>query len=215
MLHTGEILSQHELQWSLPLLNSHNVTGMKVKCLNEDKHFVIDLKDMAACVAVSSKWVYQAGIFIFLNKFNLHYSHPLLTVVSITPENNVHLVFHTSVDGSWVILLSICTTGSNPAPIEIKSPDLDKNTVSNIPVAIVASNRPHYLYRAIRSMLSAHGAKKGLFTVYIDGFFEEPAAVAKLFDLKVVQHVPISSKNARISQVCMMANWENFELWLI
>jgi beta-1,2-N-acetylglucosaminyltransferase len=55
-------------------------------------------------------------------------------------------------------------------------------------------------------MLSAHGAKKGLFTVYIDGFFEEPAAVAKLFDLKVVQHVPISSKNARISQVCMMAN---------
>ena len=40
--------------------------------------------------------------------------------------------------------------------------------------------------------------------MYIDGFFEEPAAVAKLFDLKVVQHVPISSKNARISQVCRM-----------
>ena len=40
--------------------------------------------------------------------------------------------------------------------------------------------------------------------MYIDGFFEEPAAVAKLFDLKVVQHVPISSKNARISQVCEM-----------
>ena len=40
--------------------------------------------------------------------------------------------------------------------------------------------------------------------MYIDGFFEEPAAVAKLFDLKVVQHVPISSKNARISQVCGM-----------
>ena len=96
--------------------------------------------------------------------------------------------------------------GSNPAPINIKSPDLDKSTVSQIPVAIVASNRPHYLYRSIRSMLSAHGAKKELFTVYIDGFFEEPAAVAKLFDLKVVQHVPISSKNARISQVCVMAN---------
>ncbi|XP_028393011.1 protein O-linked-mannose beta-1,2-N-acetylglucosaminyltransferase 1-like [Dendronephthya gigantea] len=94
---------------------------------------------------------------------------------------------------------SVCSC-SNPAPIDILSADIDKSTISRIPVAIVASNRPHYLYRAIRSMLSAHGAKKELFTVFVDGFFEEPAAVAKLFDLKVVQHVPISSKNARISQ---------------
>ena len=42
--------------------------------------------------------------------------------------------------------------------------------------------------------------------LYVDGFFEEPAAVAKLFDLKVVQHVPISSKNARISQVSRRRN---------
>ena len=113
----------------------------------------------------------------------------------------------------WIILKPALTTillpfsvGSNPAPIDIRSADLEKNTVSNIPVAIVASNRPHYLYRAIRSILSAHGARKDLLTVYVDGFFEEPAAVAKLFDLKVVQHVPISSKNARISQVSRRRN---------
>ena len=91
--------------------------------------------------------------------------------------------------------------GSNPAPINIKSQELSENRVSNIPVAVVASNRPHYLYRAIRSILSAHGAKKELITVFIDGFFEEPAAVSRLFNIKVIQHVPISSKNARISQV--------------
>ena len=73
--------------------------------------------------------------------------------------------------------------------------------MAQIPVAVIASNRANYLYRGLRSMLSANGAKKELFTVFIDGFFEEPAAVAKLFDVKVVQHVPISSKNARISQV--------------
>ena len=101
----------------------------------------------------------------------------------------------------------LASLGSNPAAIHLKSPDLDKSTVSSIPVAIVASNRPHYLYRAIRSVLSAHGAKKELITVFIDGFFEEPAAVAKLFDLKVVQHVPISSKNARISQVCEILDY--------
>ena len=91
--------------------------------------------------------------------------------------------------------------GSNPAPIDVKSQELSENRLSNIPVAVVASNHPHYLYRAIRSILSAHGAKKELITVFIDGFFEEPAAVSRLFNIKIIQHVPISSKNARISQV--------------
>ena len=73
--------------------------------------------------------------------------------------------------------------------------------MADIPVTIIASNRGHYLYRGLTSMLSAHGAKKELFTVFIDGFFEEPVAVAKLFGIRVVQHIPISSRNARISQV--------------
>ncbi|XP_046860055.1 protein O-linked-mannose beta-1,2-N-acetylglucosaminyltransferase 1-like [Xenia sp. Carnegie-2017] len=94
---------------------------------------------------------------------------------------------------------SVCSC-NNPAPIEIKTTPLKLEKVQDIPVAVIASNRPHYLYRGLRSMLSAHGAKKELFTVFIDGFFEEPAAVARLYDVKVVQHIPISSKNARISQ---------------
>ena len=91
--------------------------------------------------------------------------------------------------------------GNNPAPIDIKSPPLNLEKVQDIPVAVIASNRPHYLYRGLRSMLSAHGAKKELFTVFIDGCFDEPAAVARLYDVKVVQHVPISYAVSRISQV--------------
>ena len=92
---------------------------------------------------------------------------------------------------------------SNPAPIDLTSPPLSENRLSNIPVAVIASNRPYYLFRSLRSMLSAHGAKKELFTVFIDGFFEEPAAVAQLFGIKSVQHGPISTATARISQVCI------------
>ena len=38
-------------------------------------------------------------------------------------------------------------------------------------------------------------------TVFIDGFFDEPASVARMFGLKVNQHEGVSSKNSRICQV--------------
>ena len=69
-----------------------------------------------------------------------------------------------------------------------------------VPVAIIASNRPAYLYRMLRSLLSARGARPEMITVFIDGFYEEPLAVAKLFGLRGIQHTPIGVKNARISQ---------------
>ncbi|EDO45785.1 predicted protein [Nematostella vectensis] len=94
---------------------------------------------------------------------------------------------------------SVCSC-TNPAEIDIKSDPLPGNALLELPVAIIASNRPHYLYRMIRSMLSASGADPKMVTVFIDGYFEEPLAVAKLFGLRGIQHTPISSKNARISQ---------------
>ena len=51
-----------------------------------------------------------------------------------------------------------------------------------------------------RSLLSADGANPEMITVFIDGFYEEPLAVAKLFGLRGIQHTPIGVKNARISQ---------------
>jgi protein O-linked-mannose beta-1,2-N-acetylglucosaminyltransferase 1 len=52
----------------------------------------------------------------------------------------------------------------------------------------------------LRSLLSAQGANKDMITVFIDGYFEEPLEVTKLFGLKGIQHTPIGAKNARISQ---------------
>lgn len=94
---------------------------------------------------------------------------------------------------------SVCSC-SNPAPLDIKSDPLPNGKQMTLPVAIIASNRPNYLYRMLRSVLSAQGADATKMTVFIDGYFEEPLAVARLFGIRGIQHTPISSKNARISQ---------------
>ncbi|ODM98945.1 Protein O-linked-mannose beta-1,2-N-acetylglucosaminyltransferase 1, partial [Orchesella cincta] len=37
-------------------------------------------------------------------------------------------------------------------------------------------------------------------TVFIDGYYQEPMAVSKLFGLRGIQHTPLGQRNARISQ---------------
>lgn len=94
---------------------------------------------------------------------------------------------------------SICSC-KDPAPIEFNPDPLPNNNVYNIPVAVIAGNRPNYLYRMLRSLLSSHGVNPQMITVFIDGYYEEPMDVVDLFGLKGVQHTPISIKNARVSQ---------------
>ncbi|KAL4634981.1 protein O-linked-mannose beta-1,2-N-acetylglucosaminyltransferase 1 isoform X1 [Arapaima gigas] len=94
---------------------------------------------------------------------------------------------------------SICSC-KDPAPIEFNPDTLPGNNVYDVPVAVIAGNRPNYLYRMLRSLLSAHGVNPQMITVFIDGYYEEPMDVVELFGLKGVQHTPISIKNARVSQ---------------
>ncbi|XP_026121001.1 protein O-linked-mannose beta-1,2-N-acetylglucosaminyltransferase 1-like [Carassius auratus] len=94
---------------------------------------------------------------------------------------------------------SICSC-KDPAPIEFNPDLLPNNNVYNVPVAVIAGNRPNYLYRMLRSLLSSHGVNPQMITVFIDGYYEEPMDVVDLFGLKGVQHTPISIKNARVSQ---------------
>ena len=94
---------------------------------------------------------------------------------------------------------SVCSC-QDPSPISFSPPPVLNNQIANVPTAIIASNRPHYLYRMIRTLLSANGANPDMITVFIDGFYDEPLAVAELFGLRGVQHAPIGVRNARISQ---------------
>ncbi|CAG0914343.1 unnamed protein product [Notodromas monacha] len=84
--------------------------------------------------------------------------------------------------------------------LSVSKLQLANNRVEKVPVAIIASNRPHYLYRMLRSLLAAKGANPEMITVFIDGYFEEPLAVARLFGLRGIQHTPLGTKSGRISQ---------------
>eukprot|EP00057_Strongylocentrotus_purpuratus_P023346 XP_011677820.1 PREDICTED: protein O-linked-mannose beta-1,2-N-acetylglucosaminyltransferase 1 [Strongylocentrotus purpuratus] len=94
---------------------------------------------------------------------------------------------------------SLCSC-EDPAPIEMNPEQLINNRVFNVPVIVVASNRPNYLYRMLSTLLSAQGVNPEMIVVFIDGYFEEPLEVVKLFGLKGIQHTPLGVKNARISQ---------------
>lgn len=112
-----------------------------------------------------------------------------------TELNRRRKIFCSKVEGYG----SICSC-KDPAPIEFNPEPLQNNKVHEVPVAVIAGNRPNYLYRMLRSLLSAHGVNPHMITVFIDGYYEEPMDVVELFGLKGVQHTPISIKNARVSQ---------------
>ena len=107
---------------------------------------------------------------------------------------------------------SVCSC-SDPSPIMFNPPPVLNNQISDVPVAIIASNRPHYLYRMLRTLLSANGANPDMITVFIDGFYDEPLAVAELFGLRGVQHAPIGVRNARISQHYKSSLSSTFQLF--
>ena len=107
---------------------------------------------------------------------------------------------------------SVCSC-EDPSPIIFSPPPVLNNQISDVPVAIIASNRPHYLYRMLRTLLSANGANPDMITVFIDGFYDEPLAVAELFGLRGIQHAPIGVRNARISQHYKSSLSSTFQLF--
>lgn len=94
---------------------------------------------------------------------------------------------------------SVCSC-SDPLPIRFASSFDPLSAISSVPIAIIASNRPHYLYRMLRTLLSTPGCNPSMVTVFIDGYYEEPLQISKLFGLRGVQHTPLGSGNGRISQ---------------
>lgn len=94
---------------------------------------------------------------------------------------------------------SVCNC-QNPAPIEFTPKPLESGKLLDVPVAVIASNRPHYLYRMLRTMLQTPGVPVGKITVFIDGFFDDPMEVCRLLNVRGIQHSPLGVGNARITQ---------------
>ena len=91
--------------------------------------------------------------------------------------------------------------GEDPDSLVFDPPPLPDGSRIDLPVLIMASNRPHYLFRMLQSLRRVEGLNAAMVTVFIDGFLEEPALLAGLYKLKVDQHEGVSQRNARIAQV--------------
>ena len=85
--------------------------------------------------------------------------------------------------------------------LDFNPPAFQDGSRLKLPLAIMASNRPSYLLRMLLSLRSVEGLDPSLVTVFVDGFFDEPSSVAKLFELNVEQHAGAGRLNSRISQV--------------
>ncbi|EDO45873.1 predicted protein [Nematostella vectensis] len=87
-----------------------------------------------------------------------------------------------------------------PSIIDMDPPTLEGGGRVKLPIAVMASRRPHYLFRMLKTLHGVVGLDPSMVTVFIDGFYDEPASIAKLFNLRVDAHAPISKLNSRIAQ---------------
>ena len=97
--------------------------------------------------------------------------------------------------------------GKDPDSINFDPPTLEDGSRVELPVLVMAGNRPQYLFRMLKTLRGVQGLIPSMVTVFIDGFFDEPALVAGLLGLKVEQHEGVSTKNSRICQV--RVKWES------
>ena len=95
--------------------------------------------------------------------------------------------------------------GDHPVSLEFNPSAFQDGSRLQLPMAIMAGNRPSYLLRMLFSLRRVEGLDPSLVTVFIDGFFDEPSSVAKLFQLNVEQHAGSGKLNARICQVTLNA----------
>ena len=92
-------------------------------------------------------------------------------------------------------------SGEDPVSIELNPPPFLDGSRFQLPIAVMASNRPSYLLRMLLGLQKVEGLDPSMITVFIDGFWSEPASVTKLIGVKLEQHAGVSRLNARIGQV--------------
>ncbi|XP_060562976.1 protein O-linked-mannose beta-1,2-N-acetylglucosaminyltransferase 1-like isoform X2 [Ruditapes philippinarum] len=88
----------------------------------------------------------------------------------------------------------------NPQQLEFPPVPLENGNVLDVPLIVIASDRPHYLFRTLKKLLQTPGVQADKIIVFIDGIHDEPLEVTRLLNVKGVHHEPQGEKNARISQ---------------
>ncbi|KAK7601264.1 hypothetical protein V9T40_008705 [Parthenolecanium corni] len=178
-----------------------------LKRLGSEKSEILGWRDMWAMVTRKGEKPYgesfskSAGFNSWGSPVTLKVEVPLVPIEdsecswSENNETERRRTFCNQVEGYG----NVCSC-KNPLPISFNPAPVPDNKISDVPVAVIASKRPQYLYRMLKSLLSANGVNASMITVFVDGFFEEPLHVTRLLGIRGVQHMPIGRRNARVSQ---------------
>ncbi|KJE96186.1 O-linked-mannose beta-1,2-N-acetylglucosaminyltransferase 1 [Capsaspora owczarzaki ATCC 30864] len=112
-----------------------------------------------------------------------------------TPENARRSVFCNAHEGYG----TLCDC-NNPDDLNIvpTAAGIELENLQNVPVIVMASNRPQYLYRMLRSLLATAGMTPDRIIVFIDGMLQEVFDVTELLGVRGVMHEPQGEKNGRI-----------------
>ncbi|XP_068751862.1 protein O-linked-mannose beta-1,2-N-acetylglucosaminyltransferase 1-like [Montipora capricornis] len=142
----------------------------------------------------------------------------LRTLVKLLPENVVQCSWPDTVSNRrrkefckiYEGYPDVCSC-EEPVSLELEPPAFPDGTRLELPIAVMASNRPHYLLRMLRGLQKVEGLDTRMLTVFVDGFWKEPASVTKLMGVKLEQHAGVSKANARIAQHYKKSIHDSFE----
>lgn len=81
----------------------------------------------------------------------------------------------------------------------VKSSVLHGSKVNDIPIAIMAENKPRHLIRMLIRLLSTPGVNRNIITVFINGLNDAPADLSALFRLNYVKKARLCSGSCGIS----------------
>ncbi|KAG7162545.1 O-linked-mannose beta-1-2-N-acetylglucosaminyltransferase 1-like 15 [Homarus americanus] len=83
----------------------------------------------------------------------------------------------------------------DPAPLTYHAPELEDSAILDVPLLLLAGNRPTYLYRSLLTLLRQPGGSLERILVLVDGYHPE---VTSLLDLLQVQYQERSSVGVTI-----------------
>ncbi|CAL4168059.1 unnamed protein product, partial [Meganyctiphanes norvegica] len=89
---------------------------------------------------------------------------------------------------------------SDPAALNYPSTEVEYSVITEVPLLVIAGNRPAYLYRSLVTVLKQHGSSLERILVVVDGFHQEVRDLMKLLNVTFVEHIAQGvTPSARIS----------------
>ncbi|KAK7078239.1 Protein O-linked-mannose beta-1,2-N-acetylglucosaminyltransferase 1, partial [Halocaridina rubra] len=138
----------------------------------------------------------EASVFDRRPKKVYQWSSPVTLEMDIPKADHVFSCFDNE-DSKEILRASFCErydgygnlcSCEDPAPLLYSPVELDGSTIPNVPLVVIASNRPTYLYRCLLSILRQAGGHLKRILVIIDGYHQEVRDLLRLLQVPFIEH---------------------------